>query len=333
MDKSTKEGKCVFVTYRIPEESVAPLTEAGFEVLWPEGRKATEEEYVAMAGGCDAILTVFGQKVPEGVYDAGKRLRMLSNFGAGVDNIALDKATARGIVVTNTPDQVTRPTAELAMTLLLTLVRRVAEIDRRLRQDKKSVRWGVMENLGTTLDGKRLGIIGMGRIGKTMAEMALPFGVEVVYHNRRRLPDGEERRYQARWLSLDELLATADIVSLHTPLTPETHHLLDASALAKMKSSAVLVNTARGAVVDEEALIRALQEKKIAGAALDVFEHEPEIPDALLALDNVVVVPHIGTATRDTRVAIGRQAAQNIVDFFEGRELKYCVNPEVMGRR
>ncbi len=322
---------CVFVTYRIPEESVAPLLEAGYEVIWPAGRLATEEEFVAMAGRCEAILTVFGNKVPEGVYRAGGPLRILSNFGAGVDNIDLALATARGIVVTNTPDQVTEPTAELAMGLLLSLVRRVTEMDRRLRKNKKEVHWGVMENLGMTLQDKTLGIIGMGRIGKAFARRALPFGMKIVYHNRHRLPQEEEQRYAASRLPLDDLLEQADVVSLHTPLTQETLHLLGEAAFRKMKKTAVLVNTARGAVVDEQALIRALQTGEIAGAALDVYEHEPKIPDALLALDNVVAVPHIGTAAFDTRIAIGRQAAQNILDYFAGKELKYCVNPEVLG--
>ncbi len=325
------DPKCIFVTYRIPEESVEPLLQAGYEVIWPAGRSATEEEFVRMAGRCEAILTVFGNKVPEGVYTAGGPLRILSNFGAGVDNIDLAQATAHGIVVTNTPDQVTEPTAELAMALLLALVRRVAEMDRKLRAGKEKVRWGVMENLGMTLEGKTLGIIGMGRIGKAFARRALPFGMKIVYHNRRRMPEDEEKRYHAYLLSPEDLLETADVVSLHTPLTPETHHLLGEEAFGKMKKTAVLVNTARGAVVDEKALIRALQTGEIAGAALDVFEHEPEIPDELLAMDNVIAVPHIGTAALDTRIAIGRQAAQNILDFFEGKELKYCVNPEKRG--
>ncbi len=325
-----QERKCVFVTYRIPEESVSALGEAGYEVKWPAGRRATREEFLTMAERCEALITVFGQAVPAEVLERTNAVRILSNYGAGVDNIDLERATRAGIVVTNTPDQVTRPTAELAMALLLTLVRRVAELDRKLRHDAADVRWGVMENLGATLDGKRLGIIGMGRIGRTMAAMARPFGMEIVYHNRRRLPQTTEETLRATWLPLEELLATADVVSLHTPLTDETRHLIDAAALERMKTTAVLVNTARGAVVDEQALIAALRKGTIAGAALDVFEHEPEIPPELLQLDNVVAVPHIGTATLDTRIAIGRQAARNILDFFEGKELKYCVNPEVM---
>jgi lactate dehydrogenase-like 2-hydroxyacid dehydrogenase len=156
--------------------------------------------------------------------------------------------------------------------------------------------------------------------------------MKIVYAQRHRLEMTEEQHYDATFLSLEELLATADVVSLHTPLTEETRHMIDAAAFERMKTTAVLVNTARGAVVDEQVLIQALQKKQIAGAALDVFEQEPQIPDALLDLDNVVAVPHIGTATLDTRIAIGRQAAQNILDFFEGRELKYCVNPEAKGK-
>ena len=326
------EPKCIFITYRIPEESVASLEEAGYEVIWPAGQAATEEEFLAMARRCEAIMTVFGHRVPGGVLTAGGPLRILSNYGAGVDNIDLALATEQGIVVTNTPDPVTEPTAELAMALMLALVRRVAETDRHLRQDRRQVRWGVMENLGMTLEGKTLGIVGMGRIGRATARRAHPFGMKIVYHQRHRLPEEEEQRYDAAYLTLEELLTTADVVSLHIPLTEETRHLIDAAALKMMKPTAVLVNTARGAVVDEQALIGALKKGTIAGAALDVFEHEPEIPDALLTLDNVVAVPHIGTATLDTRIAIGRQAAQNILDFFEGKELKYCVNPGARGK-
>ncbi|MCD6201629.1 MAG: dihydrofolate reductase [Bacteroidales bacterium] len=322
--------KCVFITYRIPRESVEPLQQAGYEIIWPEGRKATLEEIKQNLTCCDAVMSVFGNPFPDELIEKAGRLKILSNYGAGVDNINLALATEKGIVVTNTPDQVTEPTAELAMTLMLSLARRVTEMDRKLRQDKHQVRWGVMENLGFTLENKTLGIIGMGRIGKATARRARAFGMKIVYCNRHRLPENEEKKLETRYLTLDTLLQTADVVSLHIPLTKETRHLIGEKELELMKPSAILVNTARGAVVNEQALIRALQERIIAGAALDVFENEPEIPDALLQMDHVVAVPHIGTAAWEIRVEIGRQAARNILDFFSGKTLKYCVNKEVL---
>ncbi|HHJ11445.1 MAG TPA: hydroxyacid dehydrogenase [Bacteroidetes bacterium] len=322
--------KCVFITYRIPEESVEPLLQAGCKVVWPKGRKATYEELEQNLPCCDAVLSVFGNPFPDELIEKASRLKILSNYGAGVDNINLALATEKGIVVTNTPDQVTEPTAELAMTLMLSLARRVTEMDRKLRQDKRQVRWGVMENLGFTLENKTIGIIGMGRIGKATARRARAFRMKIVYYNRHRLPKDEEKKLEIRYVPLDTLLRIADVVSLHTPLTKETRHLIGEKELELMKPSAILVNTARGPVVNEQALIRALQEKKIAGAALDVFEKEPEIPDAFLQMDHVVAVPHIGTAAWETRVEIGRQAARNILDFFSGKTLKYCVNKEVL---
>ncbi len=324
---------CIFVTYRIPEESVEPLLEAGFEVIWPEGRKAGYEELREKLLRCDAVLSVFGNPFPDELLEQAPRLQIISNYGAGVDNINLTLATAKGIVVTNTPDEVMEPTAELTMALMLSLARRVTEMDRRLRQDKRRVKWGVMENLGMTLQGKTLGIVGMGRIGKATARRARAFGMQIIYCRRSRMTEQEEKEYEARYVTLDTLLRTADVVSLHVPLTEDTRHLIGEEQLERMKPSAILVNTARGAVVDEQALIRALQQKKITGAALDVFEHEPEIPDTLLAMDNVVAVPHIGTAAWETRVAIGRRAAQNILDFFAGKPVKYCVNKEVLTQK
>ena len=324
------EKHCVFVIYKIPEESLGPLKEAGYEVIWPEGKKAGFEETRENLKKCNAVLSVFSIPFPDDLMEGAKNLKIISNYGAGVDNINLTQATEKGIVVTNTPDQVTEPTAELTMALMLSLVRRVTEMDRKLRRNKREVKWGVMENLGMTLQHKTLGIVGMGHIGKATARRARAFGMDIVYYRRHRLSETEEKVLDVRYITLETLLRTSDVVTLHTPLTKDTWHLIGEKQLGLMKPTAFLVNTARGAVVDEDALIRALQGKKIAGAALDVFEKEPEIPDVFLQMENVVVVPHIGTAAWETRVEIGKQAARNIVDFFEGKALKYCVNPEVI---
>lgn len=321
-------GKKILITYRIPEESVEALRKAGFELVWPEGERMSREEICKWATECVAAISVFGTPFPDEALKKDGTLKMVSNYGAGVDNIHLEVATKNGIVVTNTPDEVTEPTAELAIALMLTLARRVAELNMKLR-DRLPLRWGVMENLGTLLYGKTLGILGMGRIGKATAQRALALGMKMIYHNRTPLPQSAEQKYQASWVSFDELLAKSDVLSIHTPLTEETRHMIDSRALTGMKPTALLVNTARGAVIDEKALATALARGKPAGAALDVFEKEPDIPEAFRKLDNVVIVPHIGTATLETRIEIGKRAASNILEFMEGKRPLNCVNPEV----
>ena len=232
---------------------------------------------------------------------AGPDLKVVANYGVGVNNIDLAAARARGVVVANTPDVLTRATAELAITLTLSLLRRVTEGDRMLRARRP---WGFSLEfmLGQSLEGKRFGVIGPGRIGRETARLAEAFGATALFAGRAD--------------PLEPLLAEADVVSLHCPLTAETTHLIDAAALAAMKPTAVLVNTARGAVVDERALVAALVEGRIAGAALDVFEHEPEVPPELLELENVVLAPHLGSATRDTREAMGMLAVRALRDVL-----------------
>ena len=244
--------------------------------------------------GADGILSLLTTTVDAAYLDhVGAQLRIVANYGVGVDNVDLDAARARDIVVANTPDVLTHPVAELAIALTLALLRRVAEGDRFIRRHE---RWSFSLEfmLGESLRGKTFGVVGPGRIGRTAASLAESLGAIPIF--------------AARGGALHELLGTADVVSLHCPLNAETYHLIDETALAKMRSTAVLVNTARGPVVDERALARALRERVIAGAALDVFEFEPEVTDELLSLDNVVLTPHIGSATRTTREAMGMLA-------------------------
>jgi len=267
----------VHVTNRLPERVEAEL-ERHFDVL-PE------------PAGADGVLSTFADRVDADFLDAaGPQLRVVANFGVGVDNIDLDATRARGIVVANTPDVLTRATAELAIALALALLRRIAEGDRLIRRREP---WQPSPTflLGEGLAGKTLGIVGHGRIGAETAELGRGLGMHVGTAGRGEL--------------LGQLLAAADVVSLHVPLTPETRHLIDAEALAVMRPTAVLVNTARGPVVDEAALVRALRAGEIAGAALDVYEAEPHVSEELLALENVVLTPHIGSATRETREAMG----------------------------
>lgn len=298
----------ILVTYRIPEESFSELP-AGFSYILPENDAFSCDELIERIADCDALLAIFTHPVDNRVLEAGKKLRIISNFGVGYNNIDVAYARQRGIVVCNTPDSVRFPTAEMAMGLMLSAARRIAECDRRVRTERESM-WGTMKNLGYTLEGRTLGIIGLGSIGRTLARMAEAFGMRIIYHNRRSRVAGYE------YADLPELLKRSDFVSIHTPLTPETRGMIGAQELALLKPTAILVNTARGAVIDEQALAGCLRERRIAGAALDVFEDEPHITEALYGLDNVVLTPHNATGTIDTRIATGREAVRNILRFF-----------------
>lgn len=302
----------ILVTYNLPRTPFNNLP-ADWELTFPQNEEMPREEIIRLLPEYDVLLTIFHSHSPvdREIIDAGKRLRLISNYGVGYNNIDTAYAREKGIAVTNTPRSVCNPTAELAMALMLALARRVAECDRRIRTEKESL-WGTMKNLGATLENKTLGIIGMGNIGKNVARKAEAFGMRVIYYNRRTEVSGYRR------VPLDTLLQEADFVSLHTPLTTETRHLIGARELSLMKPTAMLINTARGAVIDETALADALRQKRIAGAALDVFENEPHVTELLYRLDNVVLTPHVGTGTIDTRIAMAEEALANIRNFFQG---------------
>ena len=308
----------VLVSTRLLPEGFSELMQH-FEVVFPENDIFSKEEVIQLLPDFDAFLPTFQFKVDKNVIDAAvNRVKIIANYGVGYNNIDVDYATEQGIVVTNTPDPVIEPTAELAFALMLSAARRIPECDRKLRATNE-LKWGVMENLGQSLYGKTLGIIGMGRIGQAVARRALAFGMKIVYFSRNRISQELEIVYQTYRLELDELLKTADIVSLHTPLNDETFHLINRNSLQQMKPTAILVNTARGPIVDESALVEALQNHWINAAALDVYEKEPNITSALLELDNVILSPHNGTATVDARNEMSRFASQNIIRFFAGR--------------
>lgn len=302
----------ILVTYNLPRTPFNNLP-ADWELTFPQNEEMPREEIIRLLPEYDVLLTIFHSHSPvdREIIDAGKRLRLISNYGVGYNNIDTAYAREKGIAVTNTPRSVCNPTAELAMALMLALARRVAECDRRIRTEKESL-WGTMKNLGASLENKTLGIVGMGNIGKNVARKAEAFGMRVIYYNRRTEVSGYRR------VPLDTLLQEADFVSLHTPLTTKTRHLIGARELSLMKPTAMLINTARGAVIDETALADALKQKRIAGAALDVFENEPHVTDVLYRLDNVVLTPHVGTGTIDTRIAMAEEALANIRNFFQG---------------
>ena len=264
----------------------------------------------------EVLVSTFDQPVTREMIMSAPHLQLVTNFGVGFNNIDLEACRERGIRVTNTPQPVIEPTAELAFALMHDVARRTAEFDRKLRQGIAEP-FGVMNNLSHSLYGKTLGIIGMGRIGQALARRALASGMTVIYHNRKPIDDGRwamgDWRLAIEYVSKEELLQTADFVSLNLPYTPEVKHIIDGKALRMMKPTAYLINTARGAHVDEEALVKALKEGEIAGAAMDVYEHEPQIHPELLTLDNVVLSPHTGTGTWEGRIAMCENVCDNIL--------------------
>ena len=269
----------------------------------------------------DAILPTVSDKLPAAIFpDTDVRTRLLANFGVGFSHIDIDAAKARGITVTNTPGVLTDCTADIAMSLLLAVARRTGEGERQLRAGQWAG-WCPTHMIGTKVTGKTLGIIGMGRIGKAMAKRAhFGFDMDAVFYNRSMVDDEETRTMGARQLaSIEDVLAEADFVSLHCPGGAENRHLINAERLGAMKRGAFLINTARGDLVDQKALVAALREGKIAGAGLDVYDGEPDVPAALIEMENVVLLPHLGSATEETRVAMGMRAVENLVAFFEGR--------------
>ncbi|RBM15969.1 D-glycerate dehydrogenase [Prauserella sp. PE36] len=310
----------IVVTRKIPEAAMEILREAG-EVWAPEPDRALPaEELHRVVGDADAIVATLQDRVDGALADAaGPRLKVISTVAVGYDNADVPALADRGVVFTNTPGVLTDATADLAFGLLLAVTRRLGEGERLLRSRTPwSFHLGFM--LGSGLQGKTLGIVGLGQIGQAMARRALAFGMEIAYSGRRRAPEDVERELRATYLDREELLRTADVVSLHCPLTPETRHLIDARALAVMKRSAYLVNTTRGPVVDEAALAEALANGQIAGAGLDVFENEPEVHPGLLELDNVALAPHLGSATVETRTAMAVLAARNTAAVLSGGE-------------
>lgn len=318
----------VLVTAAIPKDGLEALF-AQCEVVYPEKGTFTPEEMMRLAPEVDAVLAC--GSMDAAWIGAAKKLRVVSNYGVGYDRVDVAALTAAGIPLTNLPDETAGPTAELAMALLLALRRRIAELDRRVRIEAPERAFGMGRFMGHSVAGTTLGIVGMGNIGRKVRDMALAFGMRVVYHNRTALP--RTLAGEAAWMPLEDVLATSDAVTLHCPLTPQTQGLIGTGELARMQPSAVLINTARGAVVDHPALIAALQEGRIAGAALDVYPDEPHIPEALRSLDHVVLTPHIGTNTVADRRKMCAKAAQNILDVLAGKRPERVVNPEAYQSR
>jgi glyoxylate reductase len=308
----------IVVTRRIPEPALELLGAAGEVWLSPHDRPMTTDELYAAVAGADAVVTLLHDRVDDAFLDAaGPGLRVVANVAVGYDNIDGPACARRGVVATNTPGVLVDATADIAMALILMSTRRLGEAERMVREGG-SWSWSMFFMLGTGLQGKTLGIVGLGQIGAATARRARAFGMRIAYAGRRRAAPGLESELGAEMLDLDELLAAADVVSVHTPLSDATRHLIDARRLALMKPTAHLVNTSRGPVVDEAALAAALRAGTIAGAGLDVFEREPEIHPGLRGLENVVLIPHLGSATIETRTAMGVLAAENAVAVLAG---------------
>ena len=307
----------IVVTGKIPDAGLDLLRGAGEVWAWDGDDPIPVDVRDERLAEADAVVTLLTDRVDDAFLDAAPRLRVVANVAVGYNNIDVPACSARGVVVTNTPGVLTEATADLAMALILMSTRRLGEGERLIRSGEPW-KWGMFMLLGSSISGRRLGVVGMGAIGIAVAERAKAFGMEVVYHNRRAVEPEVERALGARLVDLDELLATSDVVSLNCPYTPETHHLIDADALRRMRSSAYLVNTARGPIVDEAALVEALRRGDIAGAGLDVFEHEPAVHPGLLELDNAVLVPHLGSATVETRDAMATLAARNVQQVLAG---------------
>ncbi|HEV2858078.1 MAG TPA: D-glycerate dehydrogenase [Solirubrobacterales bacterium] len=306
------------VTNRLPETALAALRDAGELRIDERTEAIPRPDLLDLVQGAEAILTLLHDRADEELLEAaGPQLRCVANVAVGYDNVDTDAAARRGVVVTNTPGVLDDATADLTMALILAATRRLAEGDRLIRAGRPWT-WGMSFMLGSGLRGKLLGIVGLGGIGRLVAERARAFGMRIAYHSRHPAPEAVVAELEAERLPLDRLLASADVVSLHCPLTPETQHLIGSAELASMKQSAVLVNAARGPIVDEQALAEALAAGEIAAAGLDVYEREPRVEPALLGLENVVLSPHLGSATVETRTAMAELAARNAISVLRG---------------
>lgn len=312
----------VLVTHNIPGDGLAELRRVCDVITPPKWQLMfSRDEILAYIGDADAVLACAA--IDAQMIAAAPKLKIISNYGAGYDRIDTAAAAARGIPVTNIPDDTMQATAELALACLLSLSRRVTELDRALRAGEKGL-FVMGSHMGHTLAGKLLGIVGMGHIGGAMARMCMALGMKVAYNNRHRLPECDA--YGAQYMDIDELFKSCDVISIHCPLTDSTRGIVSAERIAMMKPDAMLVNTSRGGVIDTDALISALKDKRIAGAALDVFPHEPDVPDELKSLENIVLTPHIGTNTVETREQMARACGQRILDALAGHTPNNVVN-------
>lgn len=319
----------VLVTRTVPQRVIDELRASCDVDVYESEWVIPRDELLTRVRGKDAAITLLTERVDAEFLDAaGPGLKIVANYAVGFDNIDVPECTKRGVLVSNTPDVLTETTADVAWALMLAAARRVAEGDRFLRSKTPWI-WGPLMMLGQDAHGKTLGVVGFGRIGRAVGRRAAGFGMRLVYHSLHRADPGVEKELSAGYRSLDDLLAEADLVSINCKLTEETRHLFGEEQFRKMKPTAVLVNTARGPVVDEAALAQALQAGEIFAAGIDVFEEEPEVHPALLACENAVIIPHLGSSTVDTREAMGMLAAENTLAVLAGTDPPTLVNRDL----
>ncbi len=321
MPSTPKKKPLVIVTRKLPDAIETRLMELFDTRLNADDKPLTGAQLVEAVKAADVLVPTVTDRIDARVLSqAGPKLKLIASFGTGVDHIDLDTARQRGITVTNTPGVLTEDTADMAMALVLATARRVGEGERLVRSGKR-FGWSPTSMLGARLQGKRLGIVGMGRIGQALARRARGFGLAIHYHNRKRVHGEIERELEATyWESLDQMLARMDIVSVNCPHTPATFHLLSARRLKLMKPTSILVNTARGEVIDENAMVRMLKAGEMASAGLDVYENEPQVNPKLLEMDRVVLLPHMGSATLEGRIEMGEKVLINIKTFADGHK-------------
>ncbi len=326
-----KSRPLVIVTRKLPDVVETRMRELFDARLNLDDHPPTQEELVAAAREADVLVPTVTDRIDASVLSqAGPRLKLIANYGNGVDNIDVETATQRGIAVTNTPGVLTEDTADMTMALILSVPRRLIE-GVRVVEDGQWKGWSPSWMLGHRINGKRLGIVGMGRIGQAVARRARGFGMQVHYHNRRRVSASIEEELEATyWDSLDQMLARMDVISIHCPHTPATYHLLSARRLKLVRPEAYIVNTARGEVIDENALARMIEAGELAGAGLDVFEHEPSVNPKLLKNERVVLLPHMGSATIEGRVDMGEKVIINIKTFADGHRPPDRVLPSML---
>ncbi len=324
----SSERPTVLITRSLPEEGIRGLGEFAHLDIWESEEPMPRDILLERVGKADGLIPMLSDRVDGHLLESAPKLRAIANYAVGYDNIVVEEATKRSIPVMNTPDVLTDATADIAMSLLLSVSRRVVESDRFVREGRFRV-WSPKLLLGKDLKGRTLGIIGAGKIGQAVMERAVGFGLEIVYHSRRRNGLIEDR-FGARYLPLEELLGVSDLISLHVPLTEETRHLIGEREISIMKESAIIINTSRGPVIDEKALSDALRERRIHGAGLDVYEEEPKVYAGLIELDNVVLLPHLGSATERTRIEMAMLASEGVMDVLSGKRPMHCVNPEVL---
>lgn len=311
--------KKVLMGYDFKREGFSEL-ESKFELIYPDKEHFTKQEVIERIADVEVLVPNFSFQTDSEIIDAGKKLKLIANFGVGYNNIDAEYAAEKGITVTNTPDSVLEPTAELCFALIMATARRIGYYNNKLHAGAR-IGWGLFDDLGLPIYGQTLGIYGMGRIGQAVARRAVASGMNIIYHNRHRLDASIEAKYNATYVDFEHLLKQSDILSLNAPATKETYHLIGEKELKLMQPTAILINTARGALVDEKALIAVLRNNEIFGAGLDVFENEPKISPELREFDNVVLTPHAGTQTYAGRMDMEREVAKNILNFFEGKEI------------